>query len=327
MRVLSRSSSQLGRASGSPLQPTGPIGATVTALLKDGATQLRRAGIEDALREAELLLSRALGAPKTALLAHPDSSVGAADVERFRELVARRAQREPFAYILGQREFYGRTFAVDRRVLVPRPETELLVEHALAVIARLAATGRSSQLVADVGTGSGAIACTLALEAPRIHVVASDTSAQALAVAALNREQYGIDERVSLVQGDLLSWTGGPVDLVVANVPYLPSGRLPDLEPELGFEPRLALDGGPDGAEPARRLLRQAPRLLRAGGAVLLELDPPQIERLRNACPGATASVIIDLAGLPRVLQLDFPSPSGSGRREGSQRSAPHARV
>jgi release factor glutamine methyltransferase len=296
----------------------------VRALLLSAASRLRRAGIGDGQAEALLLLSHAAAAPKTALLAHPESRLGAADVERFKELVARRALREPFAYIVGQREFYGRTFAVDRRVLVPRPETELLVEEALAVIARSGATSRSPLLVADVGTGSGAIACTLALEASRIKLVACDTSAEALAVAALNRERYGLDERVSLVRGDLLSWTRGPVDVVVANLPYVPSGRLSDPQPEVSFEPRLALDGGPDGTDSARRLLRKAPRLLRAGGTVLLELDPPQIERLQNACPGATASVIHDLAGLPRVLRLDLPSPSGEGRVRASTHDQNH---
>ncbi len=153
------------------------------------------------------------------------------------------------------------------------------------------------------------IACTIALEAPYARVVASDVSAAALVVADLNRRRFGLAERVALVRGDLLEWLGDTIDLVVANLPYLPTDRLPSLQPEVGcFEPRLALDGGPDGGGLARRLLFRPDQLVQPGGTLLLELDPEQIPALARRLPGVTTRVTPDLAGLDRVLRIDLPS-------------------
>src|SRR5215213_7797578 len=159
---------------------------TVESLLTAATARLRAAGVPDPRTEAMLLLAHALGATKPEILAHPERLVDPADTQPFAALVDRRAGREPYAYLVGQREFYGQRFLVDPRVLIPRPETEMLVEQALSTIERLAARGRSRPLVVDVGTGSGAIACTVALHAPASRILASDVSADALAVAHIN---------------------------------------------------------------------------------------------------------------------------------------------
>lgn len=269
---------------------------------------MRAAGVDDGRGEALLLLTHALGATRTTLLAHPDWPVAVGEAERFAEYVARRARREPFAYIVERREFYGRSFSVDRRVLVPRPETETLVEQALVVLADAKARGVDHPLVVDVGTGSGAIGITIALEAPWARLMAVDSSADALAVAQVNRRRLGPATNVGLVRADLLACLGRPADLIVANLPYIPSDSLAALMPEVSrYEPRQALDGGPDGTRLVRRLIDQARALLNRGGALLVELDPAQIDATRNAFGGASSRVVADLAGLPRVLRLDLP--------------------
>ena len=162
--------------------------------------------------------------------------------------------------------------------------------------------------VGNVGTGSGALGCTLALEASEALVVACDVSADALAVAAENRRRLGLSGRLGLVRGSLLSWLGRPADLVAANLPYIPSGTIPTLMPEVrDWEPRLALDGGADGLELVRLLLADAHRVVRPGGTFLLELDPEQMAPAAALLPDAASRVIPDLAGLDRVLRLDLP--------------------
>jgi release factor glutamine methyltransferase len=276
-------------------------------LIAEASGTLLRAGIEQPRLEARWLLARILDASESRLLAHPDLTVDAATASRYQDGVRRRTSREPFAYVVGDREFYGRTFVVDRRVLVPRPETEHLVEAALSVLASRAASASEPSLVVDVGTGSGAIACTIALEAPTAKVVASDISADALAVAATNRARLDLHDRLDLVQGSLLSWLRRPADLVVANLPYLPGACVPTLMPEVAnWEPHLALDGGADGLDLIRAMLSDADRIVKPGGTILLEMDPAQIEATRALLPEATSQVIFDLAGLARVLRFDL---------------------
>ncbi len=275
-------------------------------LLASAASRLGAAGIEGARHEALLLLAHVTGATTAELLAHPERDVAEVDRERFGALVRRRAAREPLAYVVGYREFYGLRIAVDRRVLVPRPETEVLVEEALRVLGGMRQRGILTPSVVDVGTGSGAIACAVAVQVGDARIVGVDCSAEALRVADANRCALGLAGRVRLVRGDLLEWLRGPVDLVVTNLPYLQSALIPTLMPEVaGFEPRMALDGGPDGTKLMRRMLVQVPRLVRPGGIVLVELDPDQVDPLRELAPGI-CHVIRDLAGHARVLRIDL---------------------
>lgn len=283
--------------------------ATIGDLVADASAIFRDAGIEDPRREARWLLARVLGVSESRLLTHPEHHVEPASVARYQDAVRRRAAHEPFAYVVGEREFYGRPFVVDRRVLVPRPETELLVEEALAILARFPRTATSAPLVVDVGTGSGAIACALALEgaAGAARIIGCDVSADALAVAAINRERLGLRGRLPLVRGSLLSWLREPADLVLANLPYISDVRVPTLMPEVAeWEPHLALEGGPDGLDLVRALLADAPRVVKPGGTILLELDPEQMAPARALLPSAESRVIRDLAGLDRVLRLDL---------------------
>jgi release factor glutamine methyltransferase len=282
--------------------------ATVRALVGEAAAAFDAAGLEQPRAEARWLVAQLLSLTDSALLAHPDALVAPADAVRVLLAIQRRAAHEPFAYVVGEREFYGRSFVVDRRVLVPRPETETLIDEAVAILKHQQRSGSASPLVVDVGTGSGAIACTLALEAPFARVVACDLSADALTVAAQNRARLGLSGRLALVRGSLLSWLRAPAELIVANLPYIPAARIQTLMPEVAeWEPRLALDGGPDGLDLVRVLLANATRTMRSGGTILLELDPEQMTPAAALLPDAASRVIPDLAGLGRVLRLDLP--------------------
>ncbi len=264
---------------------------------------LRRAGDETAALDADLLLAHVSGIAKEALYAHLDVPLEPGEDAAYRAAVERRRGGEPVAYIRGYKEFFGLRFAVDPRVLIPRPETEVLVEAALERIRR---TGGVS--VADVGTGSGAIAVAIAVSEPRAHVVATDISAAALAVARANAQAHGALDRVDLRCGDLLAPLDRPVDLITANLPYLREGAVAEWvgqRKSLFFEPREAVVAGSDGLDLIRRCLAQLPDKLARGGAILLECDPPQagpIEDLVRAAVGGRTRVLPDLTGAPRVV-------------------------
>ncbi len=243
------------------------------------------------------------------LLAHWDDPAPEGVRQRFETLVARRARGEPVAYLRGFKEFMGRRFLVDPRVLIPRPETELLVEAAADWLRTN--TPEEGALLADVGTGSGAIAASLALVAQRARIYASDVSAEALEVARANLEALGVAARVTLLRGSLLEPLPEAADLVVANLPYL---REDELEPgqgnSLDYEPRLALRGvGPEGSELIEDCLRQLPGRLRPGGAAMFEIGPAQAERLERLAQGvfprARVRIEDDYAGRPRVLFVE----------------------
>jgi release factor glutamine methyltransferase len=268
----------------------------------DAARRLR-AGADPgtASLDADVLLAFAIGVTKEQLIAHPETALADADAARLDALLGRRAAGEPVAYLRGWKEFYGERFRVDPRVLIPRPETETLVEEARLVIA-----GRGV-LVADIGTGSGAIACSIVLHEPRARVIATDASADALAVASQNARELGVADRIDFRHGDLLAPISEQVDLVCANLPYLRDDQLARLTGErtsLAFEPRDALVAGADGLDVIRRAAADLPRVLAGGGVALFECDPPQaasVARLLTAA-GLRTRVVKDLGGSERVV-------------------------
>ncbi len=273
-----------------------------------GALGWARAALSEATGseplDAPLLLAHVLGCERAALLAHPQRPLTPVQSAEFRALVERRANGIPVAYLTGERAFFDLTLIVTPDVLIPRPETEHLVERALA----WARIREGSPRIADVGTGSGAIAVTLARHLPGARVWALDASRAALGVARRNAARYGLGERIRFVQADLLGpllGARGAFDLIVANLPYVPTSALEALA-VMHHEPRLALDGGPDGLTLIRRLLAQVPRVLAADGLLLLEIEATQGERAAalaaEALPGARVTVHADYAGHDRVV-------------------------
>jgi release factor glutamine methyltransferase len=258
--------------------------------------------------EAELLLAHALSLSRAGLLARLADPIDAPSAAQFAAMVARRAQREPIAYILAHKEFYGLDLVVDHRVMIPRPETELLVERALRALKSVA---HPAPLVADIGTGSGAIALAMAFHAEHARVVATDISADALAIAQLNARRLGLEERVQLALGDLLIPVESPVDILTANLPYIPRPRLNQMPREIRhYEPRIALDGGPDGLEVIRRLLFQIQAHVARAVIVFLEISEEQgspAVQLANAhFPKALVRLHQDLEGLDRVVEIQL---------------------
>lgn len=281
---------------------------TGAELLRLGAGSLRLAGIDDAEIEAEILLRHALGVSRAHLFTHAPGQIGADDERRFRALLAKRARHIPSAYLTGLREFYDLELAVGPGVLIPRPETEHLVEEALRIGRKLLAV-RDRMTVVDVGTGSGAVALAVAKHLPAARVLATDISPAALAQAEYNAKRLRLAGRVTFLAGDLLDAVHEPVDLVLANLPYISSGEIAGLQPEVrDHEPRAALDGGPDGLRLIARLLGQLPGRLCPGGAAILEIGHDQAELLRpligDMLPGAELSFVPDLAGIERVAVI-----------------------
>ncbi|HET9552603.1 MAG TPA: peptide chain release factor N(5)-glutamine methyltransferase [Anaeromyxobacteraceae bacterium] len=255
-------------------------------------------GVDAPRLTAELLLAHALGCDRVKLYLDFDKPLGAPELERYRELVRRRAGGEPTAYLIGAREFFGHRLSVDARVLVPRPETELVAEAALAALPEGGAA-------LDLGTGSGALAIALALGRPGAKVTAVDLSADALTVARANAAALGAE--VTFLEGDLYAPVpaGARFDVVVSNPPYVPTGELAGLQREVQREPRLALDGGPDGLAALRRIAAEAPRFLLPGGTLVLEMHESHEASLPALCRAAgfaEAEARRDLAGLPRFV-------------------------
>lgn len=279
---------------------------TVAQLLRWARDRLLAAGCDDIDLEAELLLSHVLRWSRTRLSVYPNHQPTAQQRIDFSQLLARRMAREPLAYILGAWEFYGLQFDVGPEVLIPRPETEFLVELALE---HLSTAEAISPLIADVGTGSGAIAITLAKHLSAASVCAIDISAQALAIARGNAQQHRVASRVHLVRSDLLTSIAGRFDGIVANLPYVESGERGDLQPEVAqYEPWLALDGGRDGLDLVRRLLFQAGDRLRPNGLMLLEIGASQgsaaLWLAKNAFPDDQCQLLRDYAGRDRVISI-----------------------
>lgn len=274
---------------------------TLKTALRRARDTLAGSGIEDAPLEAELLLKYALKISRARLYTELERELSPREEEALWRLVERRRNGEPTAYITTSREFYGLDFYVDPRVLIPRPESELLVETALKL-----AQDRHLSAIADIGTGCGAIAVSLALELPEAKIYATDISAPTLEVAQVNCRKHGVADRVHLLQGDMLAPISEPVELIVANLPYV---RASELNP-LRFEPRLALDGGAEGTERIGRLCRQAGAKLKSGGCLLLEIGQGQKEAvtsfLHDLFPDGEIEVAPDLSGIERVISFSL---------------------
>lgn len=257
--------------------------------------------------DAEVLARAMLGIDLAAWLARQGERADHAFQRAFDDAVARRLRYEPVAYIVGEREFYGRSFRVSPAVLIPRPETELVVDEALAAAAVSHADGRAVQDVADVGTGSGVLAVTLALELPDTHVAATDVSSAALAVAAANVDRFHLAARVTLEHAALLGDRRGAFDLVVSNPPYVAARDRAQLMPDVrDYEPGVALFGGADGLDVIRALLPAATRALRPGGWLVMELGAGQSAVAAGMLEESTGLSLVriahDLADIPRVV-------------------------
>ena len=256
---------------------------------------------------AQALIAHVVGRGRAWLLAHPEAPLSGAQAAQFAALLGRAAAGEPLAYLIGEREFCGLSFEVTPDALIPRPESEALVEAGLAWARE---RGKPDPAIVDVGTGSGAIAITLAARLPQARIAAVELSAPALAVARRNAQRHAVADRVGLVRSDLLTALVGLFDLILANLPYVSTGELAGLE--VGrWEPHLALDGGVDGLDLVRRLLRQAPARLAPGGRLALEIGAEQGDRVlalcREAFPQAKVRLERDLAGLDRIALVDRP--------------------
>ena len=262
--------------------------------------------------------------PRQDLFANQETEVSAQQEQELAEIIERRRKREPLAYILGYKEFYGITLLVNSNVLIPRPETESMVEHALFMA--LMGMETAELVIADVGTGTGAIAINLAIHLPAAQIYAMDLTDEVLDVASYNVRAHNVADRITLLKGDLLEPLPQPVDLIVANLPYVPSQRIPTLQPEIQWEPRHALDGGEEGLDQIRRLLEQAagspledgdggqvpgrlPGRLKDNGIILLELDPEQVPAVKEMAdrlfPGAETSVEPDISQRDRIFVIN----------------------
>jgi release factor glutamine methyltransferase len=284
------------------LQPTDTVGA----LVECATAALAAAGIPTARLDAEVLLAHGCCLDRAALYARWRGVVSADCRLRFDAAVARRRRHEPLQYIVGQQEFWSLEFVVTPDVLIPRPETELLVELALAVLSSEARSGFPLLHLCDLGTGSGCIAVALARELPHVHVYALDVSEAALDVAQSNARRHAVAEHIHFLASDGFSAVSGlRFDAIVCNPPYVSSGELQGAQPELAWEPRHALDGGPDGLAVIERIATEAPRYLTEGGWLLMEIGAgqgPAVERLAQAAGFSSVSIRADYAGLPRAL-------------------------
>jgi release factor glutamine methyltransferase len=294
--------------------------STVVELLDSGTARLRASGSESARLDAELLLGWAIGAERTALIAHPDAPVGADAAATYEAALARREKGEPVAYIRGLKEFYGLVFSVDARALIPRPETELLVgeaerEVAWRLISAPRPAGTPRLRVVDVGTGSGAVAVALAVTLrkrrmlPEVSILALDCSTEALGLARENAVVHAVADDLSFSQADLLPPSAPPFDVVLANLPYIPSGDIESLPVAASFEPRLALDGGPDGLNVIGLLVSALPSALAPDGTALIEIgfdQGPRVEALvADLGSGWECRIQSDLSGNPRLAHVE----------------------
>jgi release factor glutamine methyltransferase len=254
--------------------------------------------------ESSLMLVAVLKVTQEWLITHENFDLSREQIQRLENLMTARLRGKPLPYILGRWPFYGRDFIVSPGVLIPRPETELMVEEALGWLKQ----NPGRRVAADVGTGSGCIAITLAAEIPDLNMTAIEISTPALEVSAKNIRAFNLQNRINLRASDLLNNVSLSFDLICANLPYIPTGKLAKL-PVAAHEPRLALDGGPDGLRIIRHLIGQIPARLNPGGLVLLEIEAGQgwsaLELAGNCLPGWKALVLADYSGRPRLLRIE----------------------
>ena len=276
---------------------------TVKAELARARATLAAAGIPYPWLDAEILAAHVLHSSRARLHTYPEQRLTAPQRARLRRLTRRRVARVPVPYLVGEREFYGHMLKVSPAVLIPRPSSELLVELAVNWLQ----THQRANRVIDLGTGSGAVAISVALEVPHVRMEARDVSARALRVATENIAEYRLRRRITPVKGDLLKGAAR-ADLIMANLPYIPDALRRIRPKELDYEPALALDGGKDGLSLIRLALAQAPAVVKLGGLVLFECDPAQTRRIvrlaQGHWPSAQISVHKDLAGLDRVVRI-----------------------
>ncbi|HTI15788.1 MAG TPA: peptide chain release factor N(5)-glutamine methyltransferase [Dictyobacter sp.] len=286
---------------------------TFRGALTQGTQLLTDAGIQGARKEAQVLLGAVVEMDKAHLIAYAERELTPEQEHLYTAWLDRRKQHEPVAYILGHEEFYGLDFLVDCRVLIPRPETELLVETALGHIRSWLSAGKTP-VVADIGTGSGAIPITIAVEEPRLPLIyACDISPDALDVARLNIARHHVGERIQTLAGDLISPLPEPVDLLLANLPYVGTTEVDVMEADvLDFEPHLALFSGPQGLDVLQRFCEavQHSAVLKSGGVMLLEIGyqqgAPLVQLLQKLWPQALVTCQKDFAGWDRLVQVQL---------------------
>ena len=267
---------------------------------------LMRTGSPDAQLEAEVLIRHVLRIDRATFFRDLEQPVTDCDRERLDDLVNRRLNREPLNYITGLREFYGLDFEVSDSVLIPRQETELLVD---TVISLARSRPKCEMKICDIGTGSGAIAVSVAVNLPSAEVMAIDISQRALDIADANRRMHGVYNRVSLRRGNLLEPVDWKPEIIVSNPPYIRRSALSLLQPEIQYEPSVALDGGPDGLEVIRGLLRQSSDKVSSTGAILFEIDSSQKDSARMLSreyfPNSEISILDDLSGNSRAILIE----------------------
>jgi len=282
---------------------------TAREWLRKYTSIFQQAGIDEGEDGAVVLLCHALKLDKAQIFAQPERALTGGELTLLEELTARRLHREPSSYITGHKEFYGIDLLVDPRVLIPRPETEVLAEAAIEFGRSWVALNQRRMLAADIGTGSGAIAIALAAHITEALVYAVDISVDALHVATINVNRHSLYGRIIVEQGDLLEKINQKMDLIVANLPYIKHGELAVLQPEIYLhEPLTALDGGDSGTAVIEALLAQVAGKMAAGGALFFEIGAGQDERLipivRDRLPGSDIDMIKDLAGIYRCIRI-----------------------
>ena len=301
------------------LDPSTTVGLALVAATR----RLKGAGVDTPKLDGEVLLAYVLGCTRAQLYTHPERLLTQPERERFEEMVERRFLREPVAYLIGEKAFYGLDLIVDPRVLIPRPETELLVDLVHDLVAQAdriheqtrggngnGPAGPSAPiLVADIGTGSGALGLAIAANSTSTQIYAVDILAGALEVARANATRYHLSNRVRFLQGDLLGPLPEPVDVIVANLPYVALDEWPNLAPDIvQYEPPVALTGGADGLAVIRRLLEQAPAMLRPQGVILLEIGASQGTAVAALAgrhfPGAFVEVVSDYGYHDRIVRV-----------------------